>query len=158
MRRGTVTEHTWGPTAPDVVKGAGEVGRWGGPIWEAARALPAPAGRSVCMVALAGLGAMAAALLRERAARIGRAWPAMLLMAALVCMGLAQCLNAQTFQRYFDPWALLAVGWLVAMGQGVDARGDRWCLRGMAVLAVAQLAMSAVVVFRPAFLGAPLAG
>ncbi len=153
MRRGTVTEHTWGPTAPDVVKGAGEVGRWGGPIWEVARALPAPSGRSVSMIVLAGLGVVVAAALRERAARVGHAWPATLLLAALLCMGLAQCLNAQTFQRYFDPWALLAVGWLVAMGQGVDARSDRWCVRGAALLALVQFGMSAVVVFKPALAG-----
>ena len=158
MRRGTVTEHTWGPTAPDVVKGAGEVGRWGGPIWEVARALPAPSGRSLAMIALAGVGALVATALRERAARIGHAWPATLLLAAVLCMGVAQCLNAQTFQRYFDPWALLAVGWLIAMGQGVDARSDRWCVRGAALLAALQLVMSAVVVFKPAFMGVPLAG
>ena len=157
MRRGTVTEHTWGPTAADVVKGAGEVGRWGGAIWEVARALPAPGGRSLSMIALAGVGGLVLAALRERAARIGHAWPATLLLAALLCMGLAQCLNAQTFQRYFDPWSLLAVGWLVAMGQGVDATSDRWCVRGAGVLSVVQIAMSAAVVFKPAFLGAPLA-
>ena len=158
MRRGTVTEHTWGPTAPDVVKGAGEVGRWGGPIWEVARALPAPSGRSLAMIALAGVGALVVTALRERAARIGHAWPATLLLAAVLCMGVAQCLNAQTFQRYFDPWALLAVGWLVAMGQGVDSRSDRWSIRGAALLAALQLGMSAAVVFKPAFMGAPLAG
>lgn len=158
MRRGTVTEHTWGPTAPDVVKGAGEVGRWGGPIWELARAMPAPNGRSVAMVGLAGLGAFAMAALRERAARLGRAWPASLLLLAMLAMGLAQCLNAQTFQRYFDPWALLTVGWLVAMGQGLQPISDRWCLRGAWALAAVQLSMSAVAVLRPAMFGPALAG
>jgi len=120
--------------------------------------LPAPSGRSVSMIALAGVGALVAMALRERAARIGHAWPATLLLAAVLCMGVAQCLNAQTFQRYFDPWALLAVGWLIAMGQGVDARSNRWRIRGAALLAMLQFGMSAVVVFKPAFMGAPLAG
>lgn len=158
MRRGTVTEHTWGPTAPDVVKGAGEVGRWGGPIWELARTMPAPEGRSVAMLGLAGLGALAVAALRERAARIGRAWPASLLLLAMLGMGFAQCLNAQTFQRYFDPWALLTIGWLVAMGQGMQSRSDRWCSRGAWLLALVQLSMSAVAVLRPAMFGPPVAG
>jgi hypothetical protein len=105
------------------------------------------------MILLAGLGVVVAAALRERAARVGHAWPATLLLAALLCMGLAQCLNAQTFQRYFDPWALLAVGWLVAMGQGADSRSDRWCVRGAVLLAVLQFGMSAVVVFKPALAG-----
>ncbi len=130
---------------------AHEVGRWGGPLWNVVRATPAVNGRSVVLVFLAGLGGFVACGLYERASRRGHAREATMLLCALAVMAVAQSLNAQTFQRYFDPWVLLALGWLVAMGQGSDSRSDRWCVNGMALLALLQLFMWYRGVFQPAF-------
>jgi hypothetical protein len=153
QRVGTRTEKTWGPTAPGVVKGAGEVGRWGGPIWDAARVAPVIAGRSSLLVALAGLGGWLMMSLWSAADRLGRRLPASMLLAGIGAMVLAQCLNAQTFERYFDPWVLLALGWLAAMAASASDRRLSW---GVLALTATQLAMSAAVVLKPAFTGPPL--
>ena len=88
--------------------------------------------------------------------RSGRHVYALLLLAAMLGMTLLQALNAQTFQRYFDPWALLALGWLAAMAMGRGAAKDSLILGGMAVLAVVQAAGSVAGVLRPAFMGPAL--
>jgi hypothetical protein len=151
---GTRTEKTWGPTAPDVVKGAGEVGRWGGPLWDAAKVAPVVAGRSTLLVGLAGLGAAVLAGVWSLADRAGRGRSAGMLLVAMAGMVAAQCLNAQTFERYFDPWVLLSIGWLAAMATP-HAR-ERSLSVGMLLLAAAQIAMSVAVVLRPAFTGPAL--
>jgi len=156
QRIGTPTEKTWGTPAADVVKAVGEVGRWGGPLWDLAKSTPSVGGRSCALVGLAGVGACVLCALATRANRRGRGWQAGMLLAAIAAMTIAQSLNAQTFQRYFDPWALLAIAWLTAMGLGFDARGDRWCLRATALLAVMQFAMTWVAVLKPAFSETPL--
>jgi len=154
QRVGTRTEKTWGPTAPDVVKGAGEVGRWGGPLWDAAKAAPVVAGRSTLLVGLAGLGAAVLAGVWSLADRAGRGRSAGMLLVAMAGMVAAQCLNAQTFERYFDPWVLLSIGWLAAMATP-HAR-ERSLSVGMLLLAAAQIGMSVAVVLRPAFIGPAL--
>jgi hypothetical protein len=141
----------------DAVVGAHEIGRWGGPLWDAAARLPAPGDRSLLITSLAGLGAAAMAMLLAAAAARGRrveAWGVTLMLAS---MATAQAANAQTFQRYFDPWVLLALGWLVAMGWGGAGRGDRWCAAGLLLLSLAQLVMSVRAVLAPAFTGPALA-
>jgi len=79
--------------------------------------------------------------------------PATILLAAILAMVLAQCLNAQTFERYFDPWVLLALGWLAAMAAPASERRLSW---GALALTVLQLAMSTAVVLKPAFTGPAL--
>ena len=154
QRVGTRTEKTWGPTAPGVLKGAGEIGRWGGPLWDVANAAPCVADRSVALVGLSLVGGFVVAGLWLRADRAGRGAAASMLLAAMAAMVLAQCLNAQTFQRYFDPWALLLISWLAAMG--VRVAREPWLSRGAVAMAGVQVAMSAAVVLRPAFVGPPL--
>jgi hypothetical protein len=68
-------------------------------------------------------------------------------------MSLTQCLNAQTFQRYFDPWVLLALGWMVAMALGSDRSKRAPLLAGMLTLAVIQAGGSVISVIVPAFTG-----
>ncbi len=154
QRVGTRTEKTWGTPAPDVVKGAGEVGRWGGPLWDAAKAAPAVQGRSTLLVGLSLVGGFVLAGAWMVADRAGRGRPAALLLAAMAAMVLAQCLNAQTFERYFDPWALLTLGWLSAMG--ASRSRTPILTAGVTALALLQLAMSAAFVLRPAFTGPAL--
>jgi hypothetical protein len=154
QRVGTRTEKTWGPTAPDVVKGAGEVGRWGGPLWDAAKAAPVVAGRSVLLVALAGVGAGVLMGLWGLADRAGRGRVALMLLAAMAGMVASQCLNAQTFERYFDPWALLLIAWLAAMAR--PRAQERSLSVGLVLLVVVQFGMTVAVVLRPAFIGPAL--
>jgi hypothetical protein len=108
----------------------------------------------VLLVGLSALGGFMVAALWSRADRAGRGGAAGMLLAALAVMVLAQCLNAQTFQRYFDPWVLLAIGWLAAMGSG--ERRERWLVRGTVALTAVQLVMSAAVVLKPALTGPAL--
>jgi len=68
-------------------------------------------------------------------------------------MSLTQCFNAQTFQRYFDPWVLLTLGWMVAIVLGRDRAKCTPLLVGMLVLAVIQASGSAMSVLIPAFTG-----
>jgi hypothetical protein len=77
-----------------------------------------------------------------------------MLLAAMAGMVAAQCLNAQTFERYFDPWVLLALGWMVAMA--TPKPRERSLSLGLVLLAVAQLGMTVAVVLRPAFNGPAL--
>jgi hypothetical protein len=154
QRVGTRTEKTWGPTAPDVVKGSGEVGRWGGPLWDAAKATPVVVGRSVLLVGFAGVGAGVLMGLWGLADRAGRGGAALMLLAAMAGMVASQCLNAQTFERYFDPWVLLALGWMAAMT--TPRAQERSLSVGLLLLAVAQLGMTVAVVLRPAFSGPAL--
>ena len=122
-------------------------------------ALPisAVAGRSTLLVALAAAGGFVVAGLWSVADRSGRRRPATLLLAALACMVVSQCLNAQTFERYFDPWVLLALGWLAAMAAGSGPASRQASLRwALGALSLAQLGMSAAVVLRPALTGPAL--
>jgi hypothetical protein len=154
QRVGTRTENTWGPTAPDVVKGAGEVGRWGGPLWDVAKVAPTVAGRSTLLVGLAALGGAVLAGLWSLADRAGRGRSALMLLAAMAGMVASQSLNAQTFERYFDPWVLLSIGWLAAMA--MPRARERSLSVGLLLLTIAQLGMTLAVVLKPAFTGPTL--
>lgn len=153
QQAGTVYEKSDKDQAVGVVVGAHEVGRWGGPLWDAARVLPSFGGRSMAVVGMASVGGAVLALLWSAAQVRGRGRQAAWLLLAMAGMALAQAANAQTFQRYFDPWVLLAIGWLVAMGFRPGAPGHGLVRAGVWLLAAAQLAMSAVAVLGPALLG-----
>lgn len=102
-----------------------EAGRWSG-IWNIARELPAPGGRSVVIVPLAVLGgavvgAFGAALPRREAAVMG---------AALAGFIAAQSASLQLWQRYNEPFVLmlLALG-AASVPAGEDGEGaarGRW--------------------------------
>jgi hypothetical protein len=132
------------------------VGRWGGPIWSIAARTPLTADISWGVVACAGLGGAVVVALTWRAAAAGNARAAWIIGSMLAAMTLAQMANAQNFERYFDPWVLLGLCWLVAAGSREGSPGDRWCMGGIALLTAAQLAMSVAQVYAPAFTGAPL--
>jgi hypothetical protein len=112
------------------------------------------AGRSVLLVALAAVGGWVIMVLWGAADRLGRRMPASLLLVSIAAMVLAQCLNAQTFERYFDPWVLLALAWLAAMA--TPRVRERSLSVGLLLLAVAQFGMTLAVVLRPAFTGPAL--
>ena len=146
------TASMWEAPPAEAIRGAGEIGRWGGPLWEAAKQAPTVRGRSVLLVVLCGIGGWVLAGLWRLAGPSGR-HPQTLLMLAVCGMSLTQCLNAQTFQRYFDPWVLLALGWMVAMALGSDRSKRAPLLAGMLTPAVIQAGGSVISVIVPAFTG-----
>lgn len=147
------TAWMWEPPPAEAVRGAGEVGRWGGPLWEIAKRTPSVQGRSVLLVVLSAFGGAVLIGLWTLADRSGRHIHALLLLAAVFGMALTQCFNAQTFQRYFDPWILLTLGWMVAMALGTERMKDAPLIAGMIVLAAVQAAGSVVGVIAPALTG-----
>ena len=144
-------------TLPDsVVVGHHEVGRWGGPLWDAAAAAPEIGRRSTLLVCLAGFGATGLVLLVGAARTQGRSREAMLVVLAGTAMTASQVANAQTFERYFDPWILLFVGWLAAMGIAAPARMSRLAVTGLVAMGVIQASLMVRAVLWPAFTGPPL--
>ena len=158
QRAGTGFEKTGRVLPADVVVGGHELGRWGGPLWDTARSLPTVQGRSVAVVGSAAVGGAVLALLWSAAQLRGRGRQAAWLLAAVAGLAVTQSANAQTFQRYFDPWVLLVIGWLVAMGWSSSSRGSGWLRAGLTALALVQLAMTAAGVLMPAMRGPPLLG
>jgi hypothetical protein len=77
-----------------------------------------------------------------------------MLLAAMAGMVASQSLNAQTFERYFDPWVLLSIGWLAAMA--MPRARERSLSVGLLLLTIAQLGMTLAVVLKPAFTGPTL--
>ncbi|MFM7809643.1 MAG: hypothetical protein ACKPEA_17215, partial [Planctomycetota bacterium] len=150
------TAWMWEPPPAEAVRGAGEVGRWGGPLWEIAKRTPSFQCRSILLIVLSGFGGAVLIGLWTLADRSGRHIHALLLLAAVFGMALTQCFNAQTFQRYFDPWILLTLGWMVAMALGTDRAKDAPLIAGMIVLAVVQAVGTFVGVILPAFTGPQL--
>lgn len=139
---------------PDsVVVGRYEVGRWGGPLWDAVAATPELGGRSTLLVSLAGIGTLELVLLAGAARAHGRSREALLVVLAGAAMTASQVANAQTFERYFDPWILLFVGWLAAMGIASPARPGRWTVAGLVAMGVIQAALSMRSVLWYAFTG-----
>ncbi|MCA9310947.1 MAG: glycosyltransferase family 39 protein [Phycisphaerales bacterium] len=112
---------------------------------------PAPAGRSVLLTALAGVGAVVLFLLSDAARRRGRGFAASLLLLSMLGWLLAQSANAMAWQRYFEPAVLLALAWLAAMAVG-DSRGRSRLLAvgGALALALAEAGLTALLVIRPA--------
>jgi hypothetical protein len=152
----TAYARSGGTSTTDVVVGQHEVGRWGGPLWDAAKVLPEVGGRSVAVTGAAMLGAGVLALLWGGAQVRGRGREAAWLLAAMAGMGLSQSANAQTFQRYFDPWVLLGLAWLMAMGWRPMAAGHAWMRAGLLTLAGLQLGMTVIGVLKPAWTGPAL--
>jgi len=144
------------PVPDSVVVGQHEVGRWGGPLWDAAAAAPEFGHRSMLLVPLAGIGVLELVLLIGAACAQGRSREAMLVVLAGAAMTASQVANAQTFERYFDPWILLFVGWLAAMGIAAPARPCRWTIRGLVAMGAIQAALTVRAVLWPAFTGPPM--
>lgn len=125
-------------------KAAGATGRWGGFFWSAVVGrTPEFANRSPVLIAFAILGAVATFCLWDRAVRAGHARAAMLMVVVLVAFLLAQSLNSQTFQRYFDPFFMAWLAWFTAVGARTgDSRHERCAILGATVIAMAQLVLT----------------
>lgn len=122
-------------------------GRYSG-LWEIARQLPAPGGRSVLIVALDVLGGVTASAWFVSLARRDR-W---IMLAALVAFTAAQGASFQLWQRYTEPLVLM---WLaLAASRVAPARsgaGEGWRALGPIVLAgaLAAVTLASIVLGRP---------
>ena len=130
-----------------------EVGRNGGWLWTLAARLPVVAGRSSVLVAGAGLGGLAAGTLLGLARAAGRERAAWLMLGFGVSFLAAYTANAQAFQRYFDPPALLAIGWGLAVAAGARTQagpvtGGRIAVAGLGVAAM-QMVFAAATLHLP---------
>ena len=136
------------PTAYDF-----EAGRRGGAIWELVRRMPVVADRSLVLPPLAALGALILLWGWRGACRRGRGRQASILVLAMAAWLLAQSVNTQAWQRYFEPMILIALAWLAALAAPrPDPCGHpilrRWWL-GPVALGVIQLALSTVTLYAP---------
>jgi hypothetical protein len=114
-------------------------GRYSG-LWDIAKRLPAPGGRSVVVAPLAVLGSGLAAAWFVSLGRRDR-W---IMLAALVSFTGAQCLSFKLWQRYTEPMVLL---WLALAASRVaparSAAGAGWRVVGPTVLAGALALVTA---------------
>jgi hypothetical protein len=99
-----------------------EAGRWSG-LWNVARVLPAPGGRSILIAPLSVAGAFAA-LAWARALPSDRRW---IYLAALVAFMAAMGGNFQVWQRYIEPFVLILTALMAA--EITCAGPPRWSIR-----------------------------
>lgn len=120
--------------------------RFGGALWTVASRLPAPFERSVLIVPLAALGAMAlTAYLRiwQRSADDSARGVGVFALLALLGTTVAQTANQQCFERYLQPIVVL----LCALA-ALALAGRRAIVWPLACAAAVALALSVVNVFR----------
>lgn len=120
--------------------------RWGGVLWTASRLFPVVLERSTFIVGLAAVGVLAVAGLLQVAWRSERASErAGVLCCALMFTGgvVAQMANQQCFERYLQPFAIVACGLAASIVAGRSL--SRWPLVVAVLLAAA---VSAQNVFR----------
>lgn len=123
-------------------------GRWGGPLWQLVAIAPAPAERSIVLVALAVLGAACVTALAVRACRAGQGATCSVLLVSLAMTALANAANSQAWQRYADPVLLLLIPWMAVLGWSAGA--PRWRLVAAAVaVALVQVGVCAISIWRP---------
>lgn len=142
--------------ATSYAKGEGGIeGRWGGPIWSAVERLPAPADRSVLLVALAALGGATLAIMIRQCRLRGSMPTASLVLLSLACVAATNAANSQAWQRYADLPLLLLVPWLAALSVRTTRAATLVALAAVLV-ALAQAGMATVNLWKPA-LTAPVA-
>lgn len=134
-----------------------ESGRWGGAIWMVVEKLPSIANRSIVFPPLAVLGAVILTFGWRRAAALGNASHASILVFALVCWMAAQSMNSQAWQRYCEPMVLITLAWLASLAHGAEAPAsrapDRRVWIGPAFLGICQLLLALKTLYLPLITG-----
>ena len=119
--------------------------RTGGGLWKAVEAGPTVADRSLVILALAAAGGVVLVGLWRAAVRAAMARPALVVLAAMASLALAQAATVRSYQRYFEPALLVMLALLVTF-----ARPERTRVAvAMGALAVVQLVGVISVVYEP---------
>ncbi len=123
-------------TAPDP-----DAGRWGGVIWQLAARLPIFGGRSLAFLFLCPLGGAALLLWLKRTWTNGGG----LVVLAILAFAAAHTANFQVWQRYYEPFLLVA---LILLASRSDTK-ERWAPWPVAILAIGLAALAAVKIYLP---------
>jgi hypothetical protein len=129
-------------------------GRCFGPLWQLIERVPAPAHRSLVMLVLVPLGGASIAGLATLAFHRGAGALATMLLLALLMATAANMANSQAWQRYADLPLLLVLPWLAALATR-GARASAWVSTAAAAVALIQVGMATVNLWKPAFGGTP---
>ena len=141
------------PTKYDI-----DAGRWGGPLWSAINWSPVMADRSIALLVLAPIGALALLVLVKRAHEAQRNGSGLALGAAVLCLMAVNTANSQCWERYADLPLLVLLPWLAAVGlRGHDERERRGVMAGAVVLGLFQAGLSVPMVLLPLLNSARLA-
>lgn len=126
-------------------------------LWRVVELAPSAGERSLLLAVMAPAGAAAVFLLHRAAVEAGRGRPAGILLVSVLGWLCAQSANTMAWQRYFDPMVIVSLAWLAAMAcDGAGRRGRwRWVWIGPALLAVMQLGLSAVTLYRELLAAGP---
>jgi 4-amino-4-deoxy-L-arabinose transferase-like glycosyltransferase len=127
-----------------------EAGRWGGPLWTVIRQSPVVADRSLALLVLAPIGALALLVLVKRAHEATRQGSGLALGTAVLCLMTVNTANSQCWERYADLPLLVLLPWLAAIGvRGHDERERRAVVVGGVVLGLVQAGLSVPMVLLP---------
>ncbi|MFM7806524.1 MAG: hypothetical protein ACKPEA_01165 [Planctomycetota bacterium] len=133
-----------------------EAGRWGGPLWTVIHQSPVVADRSIALLVLAPIGALALLVLVKRAHEATRHGIGLALGAAVLCLMVVNTANSQCWERYADLPLLVLLPWLAAVGlRGHDERERRAVVAGAVVLGLIQAGLSVPMVLLPLVGSAP---
>ncbi len=127
-------------------------GRCFGPLWQLIERVPAPANRSLVMLVLAPLGGASIAGLATLAFHRGAGALATMVLLGLLMATAANMANSQAWQRYADLPLLLLLPWLAALASR-GARAGAWVSAAAALVALMQLGMATVNLWKPALGG-----
>jgi hypothetical protein len=133
-----------------------EAGRWGGPLWTVIRQSPVVADRSLALLVLAPIGALALLALVKRANEAQRGGAGLAIGLAVLGLMAVNTANSQCWERYADLPLLVLLPWLAAVGvRGHDERERRGVLAGALVLGLVEAGLSVPMVLMPLVTAAP---
>ena len=119
-----------------------------GALWRIVELTPAIGGRSLVLVVGAVVGGLVLGALWSAADRRGRGPISALLLLSALGWALAQSFNSMAWQRYFEPFLLVLLAWLVANARPSDAPAQRWRWAGPIALGLIQLGLSIASLYR----------